>query len=40
MTTNVMEVLDNGLMPRKLERLADAQRLYKERSKIDPLKDD
>lgn len=31
--TTVHEVLDNGLMPRSLERFSDAQRLYKERSK-------
>lgn len=28
-----MERLDNSLMPRRVERLADAERLHKERSK-------
>lgn len=32
----VKERLDNGLMPKVVERPADAQRLYKERSKNDP----
>lgn len=32
-TNQVYEVLDNGLMPHKVERLADAERLFKERSK-------
>lgn len=32
-TSQVTEILDNGLMGRKVERLKDAERLYKERSK-------
>ena len=39
-TTNVVERLDNGFMTKALERPADAQRLYAERSRKDPLKDD
>ena len=38
-TTQVQETLDNGIMPRKLERLVDVERLAKERSKFDPDKD-
>lgn len=30
-TTMVVEHLDNGVMPRSVERLADAERLFKER---------
>lgn len=32
-TNQVYERLDNGLMPRTVERLADAERLNKERAK-------
>lgn len=32
-TANVKESLDNGLQVRKVERYADAERLYKERNK-------
>ncbi len=35
-STQVMERLDNGCMPKRVERLADAERLYRERSKIRP----
>lgn len=31
-SSQVLEVVDNGLMPRKIERYADAQRIFKERS--------
>lgn len=31
-TTNVVERLDNGFMPRAIERPADAERLYHERA--------
>jgi hypothetical protein len=31
----VNEVLDNGHMPRKIERLRDAEALYRDRSKRD-----
>ncbi len=31
-TTQITETLDNGLMPRKLERLADAERIHEERA--------
>ena len=31
-TTHVKEVLDNGAMPKAVERFADAERLYKERA--------
>lgn len=31
-TRQVMERLDNGLMPRAVERLSEAERLYKERA--------
>lgn len=37
-TAQVNEILDNGLMPRRLERLRDAERLYKERAQNDPRK--
>lgn len=37
-TNQVYERLDNGLMPRAVERLADAERLFKERAKNDPSK--
>lgn len=37
-TTKKMEKLDNGAMPRAVERLADAERIMKERAlKADPL---
>lgn len=35
-TTKVVETLDNGLMPKKLERLSEAERIFKERSKNKP----
>lgn len=35
-TTNVAERLDNGLMPRAVERPADAERLYHERAHKPP----
>lgn len=35
-TVKVTETLDNGFMVRKLERLADAERLFKERAATDP----
>jgi hypothetical protein len=38
-TTNVVEKLDSPYMVRPIERPADAERLFKERSKRDPLKD-
>lgn len=31
-STQVMETLDNGVMTKRLERLADAERLFKERN--------
>lgn len=31
-----MDVLDNGLMPRRIERLADAEALSRDRAKNDP----
>lgn len=34
-TAQVVETLDNGIMPRRIERLADAERMYKERSKTE-----
>jgi len=37
-STHIMERLDNGIMPRALERYADAERLFKERhDNADPL---
>jgi len=37
-SSQVMEKLDNGAMPRAVERLADAERLYNERAaNSDPL---
>jgi hypothetical protein len=37
-SVQVMERLDNGAMPRAVERLADAERLYADRAaKADPL---
>jgi hypothetical protein len=30
-SSQTMEVLDSGLMPRRLERLAEAERIFKER---------
>ncbi len=38
-TSQVMERLDDGFMPRAVERPADAERLYKERAAADPLKE-
>ena len=38
-TTQVVETLDNGFMPRKVERPSEAERLYRERARLDPLKD-
>ena len=38
-STSVMEVLDNGLMTRKLERLRDAVELRKDHTKIPEKKD-
>ena len=35
-TATVKETLDNGYMTRKLERPADAERLYRERAANDP----
>lgn len=32
-TTSSYEVLDNGLMSKRIERFTDAERLYKERKK-------
>lgn len=32
MTSRTVEVLDNGVMTKKLERLADAERLFHERA--------
>lgn len=34
-TSRITEVLDNGLMSRKVERLADADRLFKEQAETD-----
>lgn len=31
-SVQIVETLDNGLMPRKLERLADAERIHEERA--------
>jgi hypothetical protein len=31
-SARVTEVIDNGIMPRRLERLADAERLFAERN--------
>lgn len=39
-TAQVVETLDNGWMTRKVERLADAERIFAERAAKDPLKDD
>ncbi len=36
-TTNIMETLDNGVMARAVERIADAEEIYKERAKRDTL---
>jgi hypothetical protein len=33
-STQVKEVLDNGLMTKKVERLSDAERLFRERALI------
>lgn len=35
----VYETLDNGLMSKKIERLADAQRIFSDHSKTDPFKE-
>lgn len=35
-TCTVTETLDNGFMTKRLERPADAERLYKERGALDP----
>jgi hypothetical protein len=35
-SAHVVEVLDNGIMPHKVERFKDAERLYRERAKNDP----
>jgi len=35
-TTAVKETLDNGLMPHAIERLKDAEELYKDRADNDP----
>lgn len=35
-STTVLETLDNGLMPRKVERIADAERIFAERAVNDP----
>lgn len=32
-SSQTVETLDNGLMPKRVERFADAETLYKERSK-------
>lgn len=34
-SARIVEVLDNGLMTRRVERLADAERLFKERAEAD-----
>lgn len=33
-TAQVMETLDNGVMTKRLERLADAERLFEERDQV------
>ena len=33
-TARCIEVIDNGIMTKKLERLTDAERLFKERAKV------
>lgn len=39
-STTILETLDNGIMSRKVTRLADAERIFKERADNDPrLKD-
>lgn len=38
-SSTVTERLDNGFMTKAVERPADAERLYRERARIDPLKD-
>lgn len=35
-TSQVVETLDNGAMSRKVERLSDAERLWKDRADNDP----
>ena len=35
-SSQTKEVLDNGVMTRRLERLADAEQLYKDRANNDP----
>ena len=32
-TSKIVETLDNGAMPRRLERLADAERIFEERAR-------
>jgi len=34
-TTRIVESLDNGLMPRAIERPAESERLFKERAEAD-----
>lgn len=34
-STSIMETLDNGLMPRKVERLANAEEIFHDRSQIE-----
>jgi hypothetical protein len=35
-TCAVIEILDNGIMSKKVERFSEAERLYRERAKNDP----
>lgn len=35
-TARVTETLDNGIMPRRLERLADAEQIYRDHAKTGP----
>lgn len=35
-TSAIIEVLDNGIMSKKVERFSEAERLFKERAKGDP----
>jgi putative FmdB family regulatory protein len=37
-STQVLETLDNGIMARRVERLANAEELLRERAKSDPSK--
>lgn len=34
-TTKILETLDNGIMTKKVERLSDAERIFKERHEAD-----